>query len=187
LDLNFHVLMCTRCQYALVPGTVAAHLASIHQEEVAKDERRDCVELWKDQPLQLAKAIQQYDLPLDTHPIPNLALHHNGIRCCLCTKLAFVCNSPAHMQRHLKKVHGWIKWTQGRPASKSQHCTGDRACSRHSIASVLPDLSSKQLPPLFPGHPTPYCQQHPAASTCNIGRSSRAAARAEARGSHCCS
>jgi hypothetical protein len=119
LDLKFQVLICTRCQYALVPGTINAHLATAHEEEVAKDERRDCVELWKDQPLQLAKAIQQYDLPVDTLPIPNLALYHNGIRCCLCTQLAFVCKRPQHMQRHLTKVHKWINGRKGGRPSKA--------------------------------------------------------------------
>src|SRR5436190_2328083 len=120
LDLNFQVLICTRCQYALVPGTIATHLATIHEEEVAKDERRDCVELWKDQPLQPAEAIQQYDLPVDTLPIPNLALHHNGIRCCLCTKLAFVSKSSQQMRHHLKKIHGWMSGRKGgRPPKAS--------------------------------------------------------------------
>lgn len=54
LDLKFWALICTRCQYALVPGTIDAHLATAHEE-------------------QLAKAIQQHDLPVDTLPIPNLA------------------------------------------------------------------------------------------------------------------
>ena len=120
LDLKFQVLICTRCQYALMPGTINAHLATAHEEEVAKDERRDCVELWKDQPLQPAEAIQQYDLPVDTLPIPNLALHHNGIRCCLCTKLAFVSKSSQQMRHHLKKIHGWMSGRKGgRPPKAS--------------------------------------------------------------------
>jgi hypothetical protein len=31
LDLTFQVLICTRCQYALVPGTINAHLATAHR------------------------------------------------------------------------------------------------------------------------------------------------------------
>jgi len=53
-DLQFCVLICTRCQYALVPGTIATHLGTIHKDEVAKAERRQCVALWENKPLQLA-------------------------------------------------------------------------------------------------------------------------------------
>src|SRR5438045_9697765 len=103
-----------------MPGTINAHLATAHEEEVAKDERRDCVELWKDQPLQPAEAIQQYDLPVDTLPIPNLALHHNGIRCCLCTKLAFVSKGAQQFRHHLNKIHEWIMGrNRGRPPKRS--------------------------------------------------------------------
>src|SRR5438045_878406 len=103
-----------------MPGTINAHLATAHEEEAAKDEKRDCVGQWKDRPPQPAKAIQQYDLPVDTNPIPNLALHYNGIRCCLCTKLAFVSKSSQQMRRHLKKIHGWMSGCKGgRPPKAS--------------------------------------------------------------------
>jgi hypothetical protein len=83
-DPQFCVLICTRCQYALVPGTTAAHLSSLHKDEVAKAEMKKCVALWKDKPIQPAQVIQQLDLPIDTQPIPNLALYHDGISCRLC-------------------------------------------------------------------------------------------------------
>jgi hypothetical protein len=44
-DTTFSVMICTRCQYALVPGTLAAHLGTLHKEEVMRDKRKRCVEL----------------------------------------------------------------------------------------------------------------------------------------------
>jgi len=107
LDSVFQVLICTRCKYAIVPGTVAAHLSTLHKKEVSKAEIKTCVEFWKDQPIQPAKAIQQLELPADALPIPNLALFHNGIVCLLYTKQPFLCSakSTQYMQKHLKTVH----------------------------------------------------------------------------------
>jgi hypothetical protein len=35
-DPAFHVLICTHCRFTIVPITIAAHLCSLHREEVAK-------------------------------------------------------------------------------------------------------------------------------------------------------
>lgn len=106
---RFQILICTRCEYALVPGTIASHLVSLYKDEVTKSERRDCIKMWKNKPLQSAQVIQQLSLPIDTLPIPNLALFYNGIRCRLCTKRPYVCGGGTitHMQLHLKTAHVW--------------------------------------------------------------------------------
>jgi hypothetical protein len=118
---RFQVLICTRCEYALVPGTIGSHLVSLHKNEVTKSERRDCAETWKNKPLQPVQAIQRLDLPVDTLPIPNLALFHNGMRCRLCTELSYICGGGTitHMQLHLKTVHGWQSgYNGGRPSKE---------------------------------------------------------------------
>jgi hypothetical protein len=89
-DSQFCVLICTRCQYALVPGTIAAHLGSLHKDDVAGAERKECVAFWKNKPIQPAQIIQRLDLPIDTQPILNLALYHNSISCRLCPKRPYV-------------------------------------------------------------------------------------------------
>jgi hypothetical protein len=48
LDSVFQVLICTRCQYAIVPGTLAEHLRTLHKKEVSKAELKTCIEFWKD-------------------------------------------------------------------------------------------------------------------------------------------
>jgi hypothetical protein len=95
-DTTFHVLICTQCQHALVPGTLVAHLGSLHKVEVTKGR---CVEFRKDQPIQPTKALQKLDLSMDTPPIPHLVLFHNGNRYCLCTKSQ---KNTRSMQEHLK-------------------------------------------------------------------------------------
>src|SRR6516162_8059378 len=122
LDPTFQALICTRCQYALVPGTIAAHLRSAHKEEVTAAEVRSCVRFWQARPIQPAKAIQQLELPIDTPPIPNLALYHDGILCRLCTKRPFICSgkTTSCMQKHLKTVHAWTGgYKRGRPPKAS--------------------------------------------------------------------
>jgi Orsellinic acid/F9775 biosynthesis cluster protein D len=122
LDPIFHVLICTRCQYALMQGTIAAHLRSLHKEDVSKAEVTSCVAFWKEQPLKPAKEVQQLELSPNTPLVPNLALFHDGISCRLCTKRLFVCSRKATstLQRHLKKVHGWVSGDKGgRPPNAS--------------------------------------------------------------------
>ena len=122
LDSVFQVLICTRCQYAIVPGTLAEHLRTLHKKEVSKAELKTCIEFWKDQPIQAAKAIQQLELPANTPPIPNLALFHNGILCRLCAKRPFVCSGKtiSYMQTHLRTVHAWKSNCKGgRPPKAS--------------------------------------------------------------------
>ncbi len=106
-DSTFKILICTRCKYALVPGTIGSHLSSLHKNEVTKNERRDCVKIWKNKPLQPARDVQQLDLPLDTSPVTNLAVFYNGIRCRLCTVRPYICGegSMNSMRDHFKTAY----------------------------------------------------------------------------------
>ncbi len=58
LHFNFHsqVVICTHCEYALVPGTIGSHLGSLYKNEVTKSERRDCVEIKKNKAFKSAWA-----------------------------------------------------------------------------------------------------------------------------------
>jgi hypothetical protein len=78
-DSKFQVLICTRCHSTLVLDSFAARLSSARKEEVTKAERKDCLEQRKDQPLQLAKIIQQFYLLVDILPIPHLAFYHSSV------------------------------------------------------------------------------------------------------------
>jgi hypothetical protein len=129
----FQVLICTRYEYALVPGTIASYLASRHKDEVTKSERRDCVEMWKKKPLQSTQVIRQLDLLIDTLPIPNLALFHNSMRCRLCPQQPYVCGGGTitHMQLHLKTVHRW------KGSDKGSRPTKEVAVSRQAVLLLV--------------------------------------------------
>ena len=120
-DPKFGVLICTRCKFALGPGTIGAHLFNLHKDEVTLSQRRDCIAVWGNKPIQPASVIQQLDLPVDTPPISNLALYNNGICCLLCDKRAYICGEISSMRRHLKSAHAWESGSKGgRPSEATQ-------------------------------------------------------------------
>lgn len=138
-DSKFGVLICTRCKYALVPGTIGSHLTSLHKNEVTKNERRDCVEIWKNKPFQPAQDVQQLDLPRDTRPIHNLALFHNGMRCRLCTKRPYISSkgSTRGMRDHLKAFHKWESGDKGGRPSNAMLASQDQRAQKQSGLSAV--------------------------------------------------
>lgn len=108
-DPNWSVLLCTHCQYALVPGAVAAHLNSDpHKDAVTPAQAKACAETWNAVALQPPKLVQQQEIPCLTQQIPHLALHCDGIACRLCpVQQPYICRSQKGMQRHLRSQHNW--------------------------------------------------------------------------------
>lgn len=131
-DPKFGVLICTRCKYALAPGTIGTHLLNLHKDEVTQSERRDCVEIWANKPIKSALVVKQLDVPIDTPPIPYLTLHYGGITCGLCRGLAYTCGSTSWMLQHLKIAHGWESGSKGGRPSKA-----DRANKKPSALSTV--------------------------------------------------
>jgi hypothetical protein len=120
-DPKFGVLICTRCKFAVGPGTIGTHLFNLHRDEVTLSERRECIAVWENKPIQPASVTQQLDLPVDTPPIPNLALYYNGICCLVCRERAYICGNISTMQDHLKRAHAWKSGrTGGRPLKADQ-------------------------------------------------------------------
>lgn len=139
LNNEFGVLICSRCKYALDPGTISSHLNSLHKNEVTKSERRVCVELWKNRPLQPAQHVQQLYLPSDTRPIPNLALFHNGMRCRLCTERPHITGkgNARGMREHLKACHQWESGDKGGRPSKVLLASHDQRAQNESVLSAV--------------------------------------------------
>ncbi|KFY69203.1 hypothetical protein V496_00434 [Pseudogymnoascus sp. VKM F-4515 (FW-2607)] len=133
------VLICTRCKYALVPGTIASHLSSLHKNEVTSSERRDCVDIWKNKPLQPARDVHQLDLPLDTSPIPTLALFYNGMRCRLCTERPYICGAgnTRSMRDHLKTVHSWKGSDKGGCPSRAVVMSQNQGLAGQTVLSPV--------------------------------------------------
>ena len=63
LDRDWSVLICTRCQYALVPGAIAAHLKDRYEDVVTRAAVKDCVNAWKSMALQEPGRVQQLYVP----------------------------------------------------------------------------------------------------------------------------
>jgi RNase P subunit RPR2 len=49
---QFKALICTRCEYALVPTAIAAHLNASHKAELTLAEIKSCVQICKTRILQ---------------------------------------------------------------------------------------------------------------------------------------
>lgn len=136
-DPKFRVLICTRCKFAVGPGTIGTHLFNLHRDEITLSERRDCIAVWEKKSIQPASVIQQLDLPIDTPPIPNLALYYNGICCLLCHEPAYICGNVSTMQYHLKSAHAWKSWSKGgRPLKANQEKGKATAVSTVTISPV---------------------------------------------------
>lgn len=61
-DLCLSVLICTCCQYALVPGAVAAHLNGLHKDEITRANVRRCVETCRAMALRQPREVQIRDI-----------------------------------------------------------------------------------------------------------------------------
>jgi hypothetical protein len=138
-DSKFRVLICSRCKYALVPGTLDSHLSSLHKNDITRSERRECVEIWKNKPLQSPQAVQQLNLPLDTSPIPNLALFYNGMRCSLCTERPYICSKGNihSMRDHLQTFHKWKSGHKGGRPTNAVLASQDLGAEKQTVLSAV--------------------------------------------------
>src|SRR5258708_33072103 len=91
-------------------------------------------------PLQPARDVQQLHLPLDTSPIPNLALFYNGMRCRLCTVRPYICGEGSinSMRDHFKTVHKWKSGHKGGRPSKAVLASQDQGMAKQtSLYSMI--------------------------------------------------
>lgn len=93
------VLICTRCQHALVPTGIGAHLKTAHGADVTRAGRKTAVDIWKNRQLLHPDAVSKLRIPPQTTPIQHLALYRDGIRCRLCLdEQAYICCTCSGMQ-----------------------------------------------------------------------------------------
>jgi hypothetical protein len=117
---QFRILICTRCQYALVATAIAAHLKSAHKAELTKEDIQSCVQICKTFAIQALELVQQIQPLLNTPPIPHLRLYLDGIRCDLCPESRpYICQARQGMSDHLHEKHQW-KNPQGRGGRPSK-------------------------------------------------------------------
>ncbi|KFY04987.1 hypothetical protein O988_00360 [Pseudogymnoascus sp. VKM F-3808] len=121
-DPSYRVIFCRTCQYALVPNTIAAHLASErHLDDVTRQQRTHHVRFAALKGPMSAELVQKTQIAPDTSPIPYLALYSDGIACTLCEgDNPYVCRARTTMRQHLKTAHSWRGCAKpGRPTKAS--------------------------------------------------------------------
>ena len=151
---QFRVLICTRCQYALVPTALAAHLKAAHKAELTREDIQSCERICKTFAVQGPKLVQKLELPFDTPPIPHLRIYVDGIRCDLCPKSRpYICQGRKGMSDHLHSEHQWEnpRGKRGRPskAAMLQRPTSEKSQRARSFvrpSTVVTSSGSSKSP-----------------------------------------
>jgi hypothetical protein len=105
---DYKVVVCRRCQYAVVPKEIPAPLRTLHKdvEDLTGPEIRKCAQTFLTKPVDLPETTGQLQVPPDTPAIPFLALYHDGFSCRLCPSTRpYVCRTETVLTEHLRQVH----------------------------------------------------------------------------------
>ena len=140
VDAQCRVLICTCCQYAVVPAHVGKHLRT-HHKRLTLQQRRNIISAVDELPI-LARVPSDvmYPSPSDP-PIANLPVYFDGLKCsgvdpcgvpCL-----YICRTPRGIREHCEQKHGWVNSQKrgGDARSKQTHAknkiwTENHACQR---------------------------------------------------------
>src|SRR5271167_2027359 len=91
-NLQYSVLICTRCRYALLPTAIRAHLKAKHSNELSNADIKAYAEAYSVYNIALPAVTQQRIVPPNTLPIPHLKTSLDGIRCQLYeTDTPYIC------------------------------------------------------------------------------------------------
>jgi hypothetical protein len=104
--------VCRRCQYAVVPKEIPAHLQAFHRdvEGLTSKEIRQCTEALLAEPADPPETTQQLQRLPNAPPIPFLALFHNGFACRLCPSAKpYICQAEQSLTKRLRQVHQWSR------------------------------------------------------------------------------
>ncbi|KAK1948837.1 hypothetical protein LY78DRAFT_622667, partial [Colletotrichum sublineola] len=111
---QYSIVICAKCQFAVVGSEVATHLRS-HHPSIPTTQRLGIIETIRSTAgviqTQAELATFRYPEPT-TQPIPHIAAPQpDGIRCRACP---YVCRRPQVIQRHCRAEHGWVnEWQKG--------------------------------------------------------------------------
>jgi hypothetical protein len=129
---TYQVLICTRCQYAIIPTALGNHLRTAHKDErLSPVEIRSCVSFFAAKPLLLPAQLKETYIPLETRPIQHLAVFHDGMACRLCPEVGrYICQSVKTIRGHLKRVHPDRRRQRLLPTNSvyTEHITASIAC-----------------------------------------------------------
>ena len=111
VNSQHHILICTDCQFAVVPTQIGKHLRA-HHLRLSLQQRRTIVSRVEEL-IGLAEVPSDviYPLPSDP-PVTHLPLYFDGLKCngydaqgALCS---YICRTLRGMREHCRQKHGWI-------------------------------------------------------------------------------
>ncbi|KAM0721351.1 hypothetical protein Q7P37_002275 [Cladosporium fusiforme] len=140
IDNKHRILICTKCQYAIVPSHLATHLKEYHSRLTLEQRRAYVAKVDSCSALAHYHKDVVYPTPNDP-PVSILPLYFDGLRCDWVDDrnlaCAYVCRNLRLMRRHCKEKHGWVNQQKrgGDVRTKQLHTknkmwTQDRACQR---------------------------------------------------------
>ena len=140
IDSQCRVLICTDCQYAVVPAQMGKHLRT-HHKRLTLQQRRDIISAVDRLPI-LARVPSDVTYPSPSDPpVANIPVYFDGMKCssvdprgvpCL-----YICRTPRGIREHCEQKHGWVNSQKrgGDTRSKQTHAknkiwTENHACQR---------------------------------------------------------
>src|SRR6516164_6897731 len=119
---EFQVIICKKCEFAVLPSYIHAHFAAKPQHGVGKDERQRIVNVVAeiDGLIQNNEELRQCKFPFPlqiSKPITALAKpRKNGMRCTFSvagSPCSYICCSMQQMQEHCWEEHKWKSKDKG--------------------------------------------------------------------------
>jgi hypothetical protein len=138
------VLICTQCQFAVVPSHIAKHLKA-HHKRLPQHERRNIIARVQSR-TDLAQLEREVVYPrVGDPPIANLPVFFDGLSCtgknATGEPCVYVCRTLQGIQEHCKVEHGWINQQKrgGDARTKRVHTSNKlwechRTCQRLFLA-----------------------------------------------------
>jgi len=106
--LQYHVLVCKSCQYAVQPHRIIAHLRS-DQHKLSLQQSKEIADRYKDYEL-ADPCIEHIGPETITTPINHLPIYRDGLQCNYCS---YICRAIEVMKRHQRQSHS-IRIGRGR-------------------------------------------------------------------------
>lgn len=108
---QYRVVICTCCQYAVVPAGISKHLRTSHKRLSLQHRRQIEEEITKDRRLAPTESEVIYPLPTDP-PLEQLPVYFDGLKCGARDQpnsaCRYVCRTIRGMQEHCKEQNGWV-------------------------------------------------------------------------------
>lgn len=110
VKLQFGVVICKPCQFAVVPSQIGAHLKAHHPNETPQQRKALQQEVESFSDIAFQKDQVKYPDPTDS-PITGLPVYEDGFKCKAQTtpgiECSYICRSKRGIQQHCKEDHSW--------------------------------------------------------------------------------